>query len=184
MTLAPQFWWHLSRASGFVSWILLTASLLWGVLLFTRALKHVDRPSWLLEMHIWLSGLAIVTMIVHLVALVFDNYLVFSWKEILVPGGSPWKTVPVAFGVVAFWLLMTIQITASLRKFLPRKLWKSLHLLSYAAWWMVSLHAGLAGTDVTHRAYQAVALALTAAAISATFLRVVAPRRRGRVDNL
>ena len=183
MKLPPQFWWHLSRASGLVSWILLTASLVWGVLLFTRALKHVDRPSWLLEMHIWLSGLAIVTIGVHLVTLVLDNYLVFSWKEILVPGGSPWKTWPVALGVIAFWLIMIVQITATARKHLPRKVWKTLHLFSYASWWLVALHAGLAGTDATHRAYQAGALALTVAAISATILRVVAPSRRKGAAN-
>ena len=116
MNLDPQFWWYLSRASGITSWLLLTASLVWGVLLFTRVLRRIDTPWWLLDMHSWLSGLAVITMALHLVALVADNFVHFGWFEILVPGGSPWKTIPVALGVVSFWIVVAVQSTSLLRR--------------------------------------------------------------------
>lgn len=179
MDISPQFWWYLSRASGIVAFVLLTASLVWGVLLFTRVLRKIDRPSWLLEMHSWLSGLAVVTIALHLVALVADNYVHFGWKELFVPNGSTWKTGPVNFGVIAFWILVAVQGTSLVRKHINRKLWKYVHIGSYASWWLTAIHAGLAGTDATHRAYQAMALLATIAAVTATFVRVVAPRKAG-----
>jgi predicted ferric reductase len=179
MDISPQFWWYLSRASGIVAFVLLTASLVWGVLLFTRVLRKIDRPSWLLEMHSWLSGLAVVTIALHLVALVADNYVHFGWKELFVPNGSNWKTGPVNFGVIAFWILVAVQGTSLVRTHINRKLWKYVHIGSYASWWLTAIHAGLAGTDATHRAYQATALLATIAAVTATFVRVVAPRKAG-----
>jgi methionine sulfoxide reductase heme-binding subunit len=177
MDISPQFWWYMSRASGIVAFVLLTASLVWGVLLFTRVLKKIDRASWLLEMHSWLSGLAVVTIALHLAALVADNYVHFGWKELFVPNGSTWKTGPVNFGVIAFWILVAVQGTSLVRKHINRKFWKYVHVASYASWWLTAIHAGLAGTDATHRAYQATALLATIAAVAATFIRVISPKK-------
>lgn len=177
MELSPQFWWYLSRASGIVAFVLLTASLVWGVLLFTRIMKKVDRASWLLEMHSWLSGLAVVTIALHLVALMADNYVHFGWSELFVPWQSTWKTGPVNFGVFAFWIVVAVQGTSLVRRWISRRVWKFVHLGSYATWWLTAIHAGLAGTDATHRVYQAVALLATIAAVAATMVRIVAPTR-------
>ena len=109
MTVDTKFWWYLSRACGITSWLLLTASLVWGVLLFTRALRRFDTPWWLLDMHVWLSGLAMITTALHLIALVADNYVHFSWAQLFVPGRSSWKTTPVALGTIAFCLVLLGQ---------------------------------------------------------------------------
>jgi hypothetical protein len=42
----------------------------------------------------------------------------------------------------------------------------------------VSVHAGLAGTDVINLAYRGVAAVLTVAAVAATYVGLLAPRRR------
>jgi methionine sulfoxide reductase heme-binding subunit len=173
----PQLSWYLTRSSGMVAWIALVASLVLGVLLATRVLKPADRPAWLLAMHRWLAGIAIVTTALHLVTLVADSYVHFSWAELLVPGASRWKPLAVAVGVVSLYLLAAVQITSMMMRRLPRRAWKAVHLGSYALVWAVSVHAGLAGTDVTNRVYQAVALALLIAAVSATIVRVLTPAR-------
>ena len=46
----PQFWWYLTRSSGIVAWLMLTASVIWGVLLSTKAFPTQRRPAWLLEL--------------------------------------------------------------------------------------------------------------------------------------
>lgn len=169
----PQFWWWLSRATGMVAGILLVASLLWGVLLATRALKPVDRPAWLLAIHRWVSALACVGIVLHMVSLVADNYVHFSWKELFVPGGSAWKTAPVALGVVAFYLVALVQATSLVMRRLPTRWWKGIHYGGYLAVWLTSLHGALAGTDVSNRLYQAVALVLTIVAVTAGIVRVL-----------
>ena len=41
-----KVWWYLSRSSGIIALVLLVLSVVWGVLLATRALKPHDRPAW------------------------------------------------------------------------------------------------------------------------------------------
>ena len=71
----PQFWWHLSRASGIVTWGIFTATCLWGILLSTRMLKPYDRPAWLLDLHTWLGALTMFGIGIHMAAIVGDSYV-------------------------------------------------------------------------------------------------------------
>jgi DMSO/TMAO reductase YedYZ heme-binding membrane subunit len=176
----PQVWWYLARASGIVAWVLLVASVVWGVLLATRVLKPADRPAWLLAMHRWLSALAVTCTGLHLGALVADSYIHFGWAELFVPWASAWKPTAVAIGVIAFWLLVLVQVSSLMMRRLPKRMWRGIHITSYVMVWSVSVHAGLAGTDVSNRLYQAVALLLTIAAVSAAMIRVLTPRRARR----
>ena len=176
----PQIWWYLARSGGIVAWVLLVASVVWGVLLATRVLKPHDRPAWLLGMHRWLSSLAVTCTGLHLVALVADSYVHFGWSELFVPGASAWRTTAVAVGVVAFWLMALVHVSSLLMRRLPRRAWRGIHYASYAVVWLVSIHAGLAGTDATNRLYQFVALLLSIAAVTAAMVRVLTPRRSRR----
>ncbi len=171
--LHPQFWWWVSRATGMVAGVLLTASLVWGVLVATRVLKAIDRPTWMLAMHRWFSTLACVLIVLHMLALVADNFVHFSLADLLVPGASSWKTMPVAVGVVAFWLVAVVQATSLLMRRMPRDVWKFIHYFAYVAVWLTSLHGALAGTDATNDAYRFVALFLTFVAIVAAVVRVI-----------
>lgn len=176
----PQLWWYFARASGMVAAILLVASLVWGVLMATRALRPVDKPAWMLAMHRWFSGLAVTGVAVHIAALVADSYVHFGTREILVPMASSWKPGAVTLGVVAMYLLVLVQVTSLLMKRLPKRVWRGIHLSSYALTWLVFVHAGLAGTDVSNRVYQVVALLLTIVAVTAAVLRVTMGRSTRR----
>jgi predicted ferric reductase len=170
----PQLWWYFARASGMVAAVLLVASLVWGVLMATRALKPVDRPAWMLAMHRWFSGLAVTGVVIHIAALVADSYVHFGTKEILVPMASSWKPGAVTLGVVAMYLLVLVQATSLAMKRLPKRVWRGIHMSSYVL-------AGLAGTDVANRVYQVVALLLTIVAVTAAVLRVTMGRSSRRV---
>jgi predicted ferric reductase len=176
----PQLMWWFARATGMVAGIILVASLVFGVLLTTRWLKPIDRPTWLLAMHRWLSSLACTLVVLHLFGLVADNFVHFGWKEIFVPGGSAWKRGPVALGVVAFYLLAIVQGTSLIQKRMPRNLWKFIHYFSYAAVWLTSLHGALAGTDANNVLYKWVALVLTFVAVGAAVIRVIVGTTRAQ----
>ena len=175
-------WWYLSRASGMVAALLLVGSLVLGVLLSTRALKPVDSPAWLREMHRWISLLAVVATGTHLAGLVADSYVHFGWREILVPGASSWQPAAVTVGVIALYLLALVWVSSVFMKRLPRRLWRGIHLLSYALVWTAIVHAGMAGTDVSNRVYQVVALLLTIMATTAAIVRVVLGRSAARAS--
>jgi predicted ferric reductase len=175
-----QAWWYLSRSTGIIALVALVLSLVVGVLLSTRVLRPHDRPAWMLDLHGWLGGSAVVMTGFHLVGLALDGYVHFGVLELLVPGASAYRSGAVAVGVVAMYLLVAVQLTAVLRRRLPRWLWRGVHYASYALVWGGLVHAGLAGTDVSNRVYQAVAVVLTLLAVTAAIVRIVSPSRGRR----
>jgi len=140
--------WYVSRSTGIVTWGLLVASMLWGFLYATRLLGRRVRPWWMLGVHRFLGALAAVFVVVHVLALVADNYTTFGLADVLVPFASQWRTIPVALGVVGLYILMAIEITSLLQRHLPRHVWRQIHLASYALFAFATLHALSAGTDV------------------------------------
>ncbi len=178
----PQFWWYVSRSGALVAAVLLVASLVFGVMMATRALKPHDKPAWMLAMHRWFSLLAVFGTALHLIGLVADNYVQFGWVEVFVPFGSSWKTMPVALGVIAFYLFAIVQISSWMMKRIPRRLWRSLHMSSYGLVWLVFVHAGLAGSDVRNRIYAIIALVLTIVAAWAAVVRMIVGRPQRRAS--
>jgi Ferric reductase like transmembrane component len=170
------FWWYLARAAGIVAWALLVAGLVWGVLLSTRVLRPHDRPAWLLDLHRWLAGLAVAMVGLHVGALVADTFVHFGPADVLVPLASGWHPVAVAFGVVAAYGLVAVQATSLAMRRLPRRGWRAVHLTSYGTVWLVSVHAGLAGSDAINPVYRTVALILVVAATGAAVTRLLARR--------
>jgi DMSO/TMAO reductase YedYZ heme-binding membrane subunit len=172
-----KIWWYLSRSSGIVALVLLVATVVWGILLSTRVLKPHDRPAWLLDLHKWLGGSAVVMTLLHMLGLYLDGYIDYGFTELLVPGTSDYRPLAVAIGVLSFYVLVAVQVTSYFRTRLSKRMWRSVHMLSYGLVWGAAIHAGMAGTDVVNRAYQVVALLLTIIAASATVVRLLMPGR-------
>lgn len=170
--MTEQFWWHVTRASGIVAWLMLTAAVIWGVLLSTPAFGTIRRPAWLLDLHRWLGGLTVAFVAVHVAALVADGYVHFGVADVTVPMASDWKPGAVAYGVIAMWLLVAVQATSLAVTRLPRRVWRAVHLTSYLVFWSTSIHAALAGTDRSSSLYQVTAAASIVAVAWAVMYRV------------
>ncbi len=178
----PQFWWYLTRASGIVAWLMLTATVIWGILSSTKAFPNQRRPLWIAAMHRWLGGLMLSFLAVHLIALVADSYVSFGLADITVPYATDWKPGAVAFGVLGMWLLVAVELTSLAMRRLPRRFWHGVHLTSYAAFWMASLHGAYAGTDATAWLYRGSAAASILAVAWALMYRVANRRAVRRAE--
>ena len=174
----PQFWWFLARASGIVSWALLSATIVWGTLLTTRVLRQIDRPAWLLDLHRWLAGLAVVGVALHLAALVADTYVKFDIASLFVPMASKWKPGAVTWGIIAMYMLVAIQGTSLLMKKLPRELWRYVHMSSYAMFGLVSVHSFLAGTDASAHMFVTFGTVVIVFVIIALAIRILTASRK------
>ena len=149
MSEIPWTWLGI-RASGVTAWGLLTAVVLWGILLRTRLLGRLASPMRLLDLHRWLGATAVAFLLVHMALLIVDPAVRFSVGQILVPGLAPWNTFAVALGTIAFWVLIPVTIIGRLRPKLGKigNTWfKRSHLIAYAAWPIATAHYVLAGTD-------------------------------------
>lgn len=149
-----QFWWYMTRASGLVAWIMLTASVIWGIILSTKAFPNQRRPKWLLAVHRWLGGLTLGFLAIHITSLILDNYVHFDLLDVLVPFATNWKPGAVALGILSMWLLVAIELTSLAKRHLSRRVWRGVHLSSYAVFWLTSLHAAYAGTDSSTTMYK------------------------------
>ncbi len=175
-----QVMWYVARSAGIMAWALVTLSVLWGLALSTRALGPKAAPAWLLDIHRFLGGLSVTFTAVHLLALVGDNYVHFGWRELFVPMASEWQAGPVAWGIVAFYLLIAVEATSLVMKRLPRRLWKWVHTSSFGIYVLATIHGFTAGTDVANGIYLWGCVLSVQAVAFLTVARILIARRSKR----
>ena len=180
--MTEQLAWYVARASGIVALGVTTLSVAWGLLFSTRLLQGRPSPKWLLDLHRFLGGLAVVFTAVHIAALIADDYVAFGPSDVLVPFASAWKAEPVAWGVVGMYLLMAVEVTSLIMKRIPRRWWRAIHFSSFGLFWMAVIHGARAGTDAGSTAYVQGSTAAVLLVVFLTAYRIAAVRksRRGR----
>lgn len=139
--------WYLTRGSGVVSLLLLTAVVLLGVLGAVR--WHSNRlPRFVVQgLHRNLTLLSIVFVAVHVVTTVADGFAPIAWTDAVVPFASPYRLVWLGLGTVAFDLLLALTLTSLLRARIGVRAWRLLHWLAYAAWPVALVHSLGTGSD-------------------------------------
>jgi predicted ferric reductase len=177
----PQLWWYVARSSGLVAWALAAMAVLWGLALSTRALGNKPKAPWLLDLHRFIGGLTVVFVAVHLVALWADSYVEFGLADLFVPLVTSWRTSAVAWGIVAFYLLLAVEVTSLLMKRLPKRLWKGVHFSSYALYVFATAHLLMAGTDAEETWVVWLVWASVGATLFFTVYRVIGPGKRASV---
>ncbi|MGZ8764738.1 MAG: ferric reductase-like transmembrane domain-containing protein [Acidimicrobiia bacterium] len=178
--LDPRTWWFVARAGGLVAWALLALAVVWGLALSTKTFGRNPKPAWLLDLHRHLGGLAVVFTGVHLAALVADTYVAFGWRDLFLPFASAWKPRAVAWGIVAFYLLMAVEVTSLLQRHLPRTWWRRVHMLSFPLFVVATAHLVTAGTDAGATLTQWVAVAVSTVVAFLILIRLIARREPTR----
>ena len=178
--VSSKLTWYAARSSGLVAWAVVTASIVWGLAVSTRIIRKKGVPAWCLDLHKFLGTLSIVFVAVHLLALWADNFTYFGPRELFVPMASAWRPGAVAWGVVALYLLVAIQLTSWTMRKLPRRVWHAVHLTSFPMFAFATVHAFTTGADNTNMAVQWVALTGGLFVIFLTNFRLLAPRRSRR----
>ncbi len=179
--MTQQLWWYAVRASGVVAWVLVTASVVWGLLLASRSTTR-PRPAWVLDLHKFLGALTLAFLGVHLVGLLFDKWVGFGPRELFVPMASEYRPGALAWGIIALYLLGVVEVSSRLMRWIPRRAWHTIHLLSFVVFVMTTVHVLTAGTDA--RRLPTVVFAWASSLLVAGLLmfrvtvRVLAARRR------
>jgi methionine sulfoxide reductase heme-binding subunit len=139
--------WHAARASGMVSTLLLTATVLLGIL----GPMRVGTPGWprfaLSGLHRNISLLTLVLLAVHIASVAIDSYVPITWTDAVVPFVSAYQPIWLGLGTVAFDLLLALLVTSLLRPRINQRLWRALHWLAYLCWPIAVTHGLLIGTD-------------------------------------
>ena len=154
--MSEQVWWYATRAAGLMTWTTATASVVVGLMLSARAIRARTGP-WFLDLHRFLGGISVVFLVAHLVTLWADSFVDFGPRELLVPGASEWRTEAIAWGIVGAYLMVAVEVSSLLRSRVGARLWRAIHLLSFAAMVAGTYHAWLAGSDVENPVTWAIA---------------------------
>ena len=171
--------WYATRAAGLVTLLLLTASVLLGVMTAGR-FSSEKWPRFLTTgLHRNLSLVAVVFLAVHVGTTVIDTYVSIPVAAVFVPFISSYKTFWLGLGAIAADLLVVLITTSLVRNRLGRRFWRLVHWTAYACWPIGLAHGLGTGTDRDTVWVFAMAIACAAAVAGATTWRLVTTVRAG-----
>ena len=171
--MTSQTWWYVARSGGIVAWAMLALSVFWGVALSSRFLGRRPKPNWMLDLHRFIGGLSVVFTIIHVAALVADGYVTITVINVLVPFTGTYHVSAVAWGIVALYLLIAVEVTSLLRRRLGKRLWRAIHFLSFPLFLASTVHLLLVGTDRKTMPFRVGVLVTVAVVCWATLIRIV-----------
>jgi predicted ferric reductase len=179
MTVGPSVDWYLTRASGTVAVVLLTASVVIGIAAIAR-MRGPGVPRFVVDgIHRTASLLAVAFLLVHIVTAVLDSFASISLLDSVIPFIGAYRPVWLGLGAVAFDLLLAVAITSLVRARMGHSAWRGVHWLAYAAWPVAVVHGFGTGSDV----HQTWLQAITVACVVAVLFAVVARAMIGRPEN-
>jgi hypothetical protein len=159
--------WYTTRATGIIALLLITASVVLGLLTSVR----FARPNWprfvTVGLHRNMSLLVLAFTGLHIVTTVTDSYAHINLLAVLVPFASSYRPIWLGLGTAAFDLLLAVTITSLLRVHVGHRVWRFVHWLAYLCWPAAIFHSLGTGTDTPQRWVLAVT-ALCVAAVVAT----------------
>jgi sulfoxide reductase heme-binding subunit YedZ len=145
--LGPSAYWYLARGTGAVSLILLTVSVVLGILGPLR----FAAPRWprfaIDSLHRDASLLVLVVLVVHIVTSVLDSFAPIKLTDAVIPFVSTYRPLWMGLGALAFDLLVALVITSLLRRRIGYGAWRAIHWLAYASWPVAVLHGLGTGSD-------------------------------------
>lgn len=139
--------WYATRAAGLVALLLLTVSMLLGVLTAGR----FSSPRWprflTVGLHRNLSLLVLAFLALHIGTTVLDSYTSIQLSAAFIPFVSSYKRGWLGLGAVALDLLIALAATSLTRIRLGHRAWRLVHWSAYACWPVAVAHGVGAGTD-------------------------------------
>ncbi|MGD0881818.1 MAG: ferric reductase-like transmembrane domain-containing protein [Acidimicrobiales bacterium] len=187
MTLSPDLFastngtafWYLTRASGVVALVLLTGTVVLGIVASVG--WTTERwPRFLSQsVHRNLSLLCLGFVGVHVVTTVGDGYVPIGLSDAVVPFRSPYRPLWVGLGAVSFDLLLAVLVTSALRHRIGHRSWRFVHWLAYLCWPIAVLHGLGTGSDASLGPILAVDAFCTIAVLAAVVWRLVTDRAAG-----
>ena len=175
MKADPTFW-LLARASGLTAYVLLTASVLAGLVLKSRPFRGL-KPAAVTDTHRFLALLGLGAIALHGATLLLDGTVHLTPVALLVPGASPYRPLPVGIGVLAAELMLLVYVSFALRRAIGMRNWRRLHWATYAIFaaatvtasrpertrqpWAFAIYLGAIGSVTAATAWRAITPPLT-----------------------
>ncbi len=139
--------WHLTRSAGISAYLLLCASMVWGLFVSGQHVKDWSPGTLSLTMHTAIAWLALILGFTHALLLLGDSYFSYTLGDVLIPFTGPYRPLAVGLGTLALWLTLVVTLSFQVKRRIGHRAWRWIHLTSYGAFGMVTVHSLTAGTD-------------------------------------
>jgi len=139
--------WYVTRATGLVSLVLLTSTVMFGVLGTARAASERWPRIVTASLHRNLALTSVALVSVHVITTVLDPFASIGIVAAFIPGSSAYRPLWLSLGAVSFDLLLAVILSSLLRDRLSHRAWQAVHLLVYASWPIALWHGLGTGTD-------------------------------------
>jgi len=144
----PKAYWYLSRATAFVSFGMLWASMMLGVGITNKMSRLWPGSPAAFAMHEYFSLLGLGFAAFHALILLGDHYTHFSLLQLLLPFGTGnFKPLWVGLGQLGFYSWAIVLVSFYVRKQIGQKPWRVLHYISFLTYLGALVHGLYSGTD-------------------------------------
>jgi methionine sulfoxide reductase heme-binding subunit len=139
--------WYATRASGIVALVLLTLTMVLGLVTTSRP-RARNWPGFAQqEIHRRISIITVVFVAIHVITSILDTYVHIGWLAIVVPFTSSYSRFWVGLGTIALDLMVAVFVSSLLRAHLKPGTWRAIHWMAYASWPIALIHTFGMGTD-------------------------------------
>jgi hypothetical protein len=142
-----QVWWFATRSTGIAALILLTASMVLGILTSSRYARPSLPRFVTMGLHRNVSLLVLVFLGLHIATTVVDSFAPISWTDAILPFAGTYRPLWLGLGALSFDLLIALTVTSLLRARLGYRTWRWIHWTSYGCWPIAVMHGLGTGTD-------------------------------------
>jgi predicted ferric reductase len=170
----PQAYWFLARASAFVAFTMIAASMVFGLLITNKMARIWPGGAAAVDLHEHFTLLGLGFALFHALVLLGDRYIGYTLTQVLLPfSGSSYRPLWVGIGQVCLYLLALVTLSFYIRKPLGHTAWRAIHYLSFAVFLMALAHGVLSGTDTTQSWVKLYYQAMGAGVLFLTIYRVL-----------
>ena len=178
--------WMAIRGSGIIAFLLLAGSTVWGLLISTKVLGRAVKAKPVAWFHESLAIGSLVATGIHMYFLFNHDFIDFGYRSLFVPGASAWRPLPVALGVIAFYMTFVITVSFYVKKWIGQNVWRAIHMASFGTFVGAALHGIFSGTDTSNAAVMIMYVASLAMVAMLMIIRIAQstapapPARAGR----
>lgn len=181
-SLAP---WVIARGTG-LALVVVSSSLvvvgLWIVHPKRNKKKSVIHIITLNSIHKSLAGVAIILLFLHISSIITDKFAKVGLVGAFVPFKSSYRTIPVALGTLAMYVVLAVGFTAWLKVRNRIFNWKMVHKFAIVGYGLLLLHGILSGSDTVIVAYLYAISALIVTILLTTRYYFEHPRSKTKVQ--
>jgi sulfoxide reductase heme-binding subunit YedZ len=144
---SPSWLWYATRGLGTATLIVLTGTVVLGIVTSTRWIGESTPAFVAADVHRNLSLFGICLLAAHIITTVLDPFAHISVRDVLIPVGAAYRPVWLGLGVAAMWVLVGVIASSLLRDRIGPRLWRLIHWAAYASWPLAVVHGLGTGSD-------------------------------------